>query len=116
LAVYLHITHLYRQAMQFSEMTSPIEKSFSVIEYAKTNSCTSVQRAFRKLFLMDPPPRASTQRRSDNFRNQGCICKKTSSGRDEAARQAEATSIEVQEILCGREVVSYRCRVLRMNP
>jgi hypothetical protein len=45
LAVYLHITYLYRQAPQLSEMTSPIEKSFCVIEYAETNSCTSVQRS-----------------------------------------------------------------------
>jgi hypothetical protein len=41
LAVYLHITYIYRQAPQLSEMTSPIEKSF---EYAKTNTCTSVER------------------------------------------------------------------------
>jgi hypothetical protein len=45
LAVYLHITYLYLQAPQFSEMKSPTEKSFCVIEYEKTNSCTSVQRS-----------------------------------------------------------------------
>jgi hypothetical protein len=44
LAVYLHINYLHLQAPQLSETTSPTEKSFCVIEYAKTNSCTSVQR------------------------------------------------------------------------
>jgi hypothetical protein len=43
LAVYFHITYLYCQALQFSEMSSPIEKSFCVIEYKKTKSYTSVQ-------------------------------------------------------------------------
>jgi hypothetical protein len=45
LAVYLHITYLYFQAPQLSEMTSPREKSFCMIEYTKTNPCTSVQQA-----------------------------------------------------------------------
>jgi hypothetical protein len=66
-----------------------------VIEYTKTNSYTSVQRAFRKRFRTDPPPRASVQRWSDNLENQGCTCKKKSSGRprvsDEAVRQVDAT-------------------------
>jgi hypothetical protein len=43
LAVYLHITYIYSQAAQFSEITSPVEKSFCVIEYTETNPCTSVQ-------------------------------------------------------------------------
>jgi hypothetical protein len=37
LEVYLHITHIYRQAQQFSEMTSPMERNFYMIEYMKTN-------------------------------------------------------------------------------
>lgn len=80
LAVYLHITYLYCQALQFSEMTSPIEKRVCVIEYAKTNSCTSVQRAFRKQFRIDPSPQALIQRWFDNFENEGYICKKQSTG------------------------------------
>jgi hypothetical protein len=44
-AVYLLIIYLFLQAPQFLEMTSPIEKDFYVIEYKKTNACTSVQRA-----------------------------------------------------------------------
>jgi hypothetical protein len=76
-------------------MTSPTEKSFCVIEYTNTNSCTSVQRTFRKRFHTNLPPRASIQRWSDNFENHGCICKKKSSGpprvSDEAIRHMEAT-------------------------
>jgi hypothetical protein len=71
------------------------DRLFCVIEYAKTNSWTSVQRAFRKWFRTDPPPQASIQRWFDNFENRGCICKKKSSDRcrvsDEAVRQVEAT-------------------------
>jgi hypothetical protein len=95
--VYLHITHLYCQAPQFSEMTSPTEKSFCVIEYAKSNSCTNVQQAFRKRFHTNPPPLASIQiqRWFDNFKNQGCTSKKESSGHprvsEEAVWQVEAT-------------------------
>jgi hypothetical protein len=75
--------------------TSPTDKSSCVIEYAKTNSCIRVQLAFRKRFLTNPPPRASIQRCFDKFENQGCMCKKKSSGRprvsDEAVQQVEAT-------------------------
>jgi hypothetical protein len=95
-------------------MASPIEEGFCMIEYAKTNSCTNVQRTFRKRFLTDPPPQASIQRWFDNFGNQRCICKETSNGRprasDEAVGQVEATSIEVQGNLCGRQAVSYKCK------
>jgi hypothetical protein len=58
LTLHLHISCLYQQAPQFSEMASPTEKSFCVTEYTKTNSCTSVQWAFRKPYRKDPPPRA----------------------------------------------------------
>jgi hypothetical protein len=81
LAVYLHSTDLYHQAPKFSAMTSPIEKSLCVIEYAKTNSCTSVQWAFRKRFRTDPHPPSSIQRLFDNFENQGCVWNKKISGR-----------------------------------
>jgi hypothetical protein len=66
-----------------------------VIEYTKTNSCSSAQRTLRKRFRTAPPPRASIHRWSDNAENRGYICKKESSGRprvsDEAVRQVEAT-------------------------
>jgi hypothetical protein len=65
------------------------------MEYAKPNTCTNVQRAFRKQFRTDPLPRASIQTWFDNSEHQECICKKTSSGRrrvsDEAVRQVDAT-------------------------
>jgi hypothetical protein len=45
---------------------------------------------------------------------QGILCKKKSSDRprvsDEDVRQAEATLVEGEGNLCGREAVSYRCR------
>jgi hypothetical protein len=94
-------------------MTSPIEKSFCVIEYAKRNSCTTVQRAFRKRFRTDPAPRASKQRWSDNFETQRYFCKKKSSGShrvsDEAVLQMEATfnrraRKSVREGCCGLQM------------
>jgi hypothetical protein len=88
LAVYLHITYVYRQAPQFSEMTSPTETNFCATEFAKSSSCTSVQLCFRKRFRKDPPPRASMQRWSDNCENQGCICKKETSGRPRVSDEA----------------------------
>jgi hypothetical protein len=86
-AVYLHITYLYRQATQFSEMASPLEKSVFGIEYAKTNSCTNFQRAFRWRFLKDPPLRALMQRWFGNSESQGCICKKGSGGRPHVGKE-----------------------------
>jgi hypothetical protein len=96
LAVYLQITYIYRQVPQLSQMTSPTEKNFCVIEYAKSNSCASVRWAFRKRFHTDPPPRALIQRWFDNSENQGGICKKESSDHphlsEEAVWQVKATS------------------------
>jgi hypothetical protein len=37
-----------------------------VIEYSKTNSCTSVEQAFRKRFGKNPPPPVRINRRLDN--------------------------------------------------
>jgi hypothetical protein len=72
-----------------------MENGFGVVEYMKTNSCTRVQRGFKKRLRTDPPPRSSIQRSSDNFENQGCICKKKNSDRphvsDESVRQVGVT-------------------------
>jgi hypothetical protein len=51
-------------------MLSPIEKSFGLIEYTKTNSCMTAQGTFRKQFHMDLPPQALVQSWFDNFENQ----------------------------------------------
>jgi hypothetical protein len=97
-------------------MASSIEKNFCVIECAKTDPCPSVQRAFRKRFLKDPPPLASMQKWLHNSENQECI----------ARRKAVAVLvwvkrlygrwrplfIEVQGNLCGRKAVSWRRRLL----
>jgi hypothetical protein len=44
--------------------------------------------ACRKQFRMDTPPGGLIQRWSDNFENQGCICKKKSSGRPRVSNKA----------------------------
>jgi hypothetical protein len=69
LVVYPHVAYLYCHALQFSGIVYPIEESFHVTEYTKTNSCTSVQSAFRKRVCKDPPPRAMIQRWFNNLEN-----------------------------------------------
>jgi hypothetical protein len=39
------MTYFYREAPQFLEMASPIEKCFCLIKYAKRNSCTRGERS-----------------------------------------------------------------------
>jgi hypothetical protein len=58
-------------------MGSPIDKKFYVTEFM---TCISGQRAFRKRFNKNPPPRAARQGRVDNSENQGYYCMKKSDG------------------------------------
>ena len=58
-----------------------VEKAFCVLELAKTNSVTLVQRLFRRRYGNPPPTRQSIYDWSNKFQENGCLCKGKSSGR-----------------------------------
>ena len=58
-----------------------VEKAFCVLELAKTNSVTLVQRHFRRRYSKSLPTRQSIYDWSKKFQETGCLCKGKSSGR-----------------------------------
>ena len=65
----------------WSQMTATeVEKAFCVLELAKMNSVTLVQRHFRRRYGKPPPTRQSIYVWSKKFQETGCLCK-GSSGR-----------------------------------
>lgn len=57
------------------------EKAFCVLEFAKTESWTVVQRAFRRKFGKEPPKRKSIVRWHGKFITDGCLCPAKRTGR-----------------------------------
>ena len=57
------------------------EKAFCVLEFAKTESWTVVQRAFRRKFGKKPPERKSIVRWHGKFITDGCLCPAKRTGR-----------------------------------
>lgn len=57
------------------------EKSFCVLEYARTSSVVTVQRRFRAQFNKEPPVYNSIKKWYETFRDEGCICIKRRPGR-----------------------------------
>ena len=58
-----------------------VEKAFCVLELAKMNSVTLVQRYFRRRYGKPPPTRQSIYDWSKKFQESGFLCKGKSSGR-----------------------------------
>ena len=58
-----------------------VEKAFCVLELAKANSVTLVQRLFRIRYGKPPPTRQSIYDWSKRFQETGCLCKGKRSGR-----------------------------------
>lgn len=58
-----------------------VEKAFCVLELAKTNSVTVVQRRFRTKYGKSSPTRQSIYDWYKQFENTGCVCKRKSTGR-----------------------------------
>lgn len=58
-----------------------VEKAYCVLELAKTNSVTVVQRYFRTKYGKPPPTRQSIYDWYERFESSGCVCKKKSTGR-----------------------------------
>ncbi|KAJ6657756.1 hypothetical protein lerEdw1_001943 [Lerista edwardsae] len=61
--------------------TSPQEKAYCVLEYAKTSSVVVVQRHFRTKFFKELPHRHNIIRWMKQFEETGCLCKGKSRGR-----------------------------------
>lgn len=64
-----------------SEMATVQHKVFCVLEFAKSESQVTVQRAFRLKFGIKPPTRKSISRWFTQFQQTGSVCKGKSPGR-----------------------------------
>lgn len=61
--------------------TTPQERSFCVLQFAKLESIVGVQRAFRRQFNKQPPRHKQIYEWHRRFVEDGCICKRKSTGR-----------------------------------
>ena len=50
------------------------QRGWCVLEFHKTNSVVTVQRAFKRKFNVDPPTNRSILKWHRNFIERGCIC------------------------------------------
>ena len=64
-----------------------VEKALCVLELAKTNSVTLVQRHFRRRYGKPPLTRQSIYNWSKKFQETGCLCKGKSSGRPQVSEE-----------------------------
>ncbi|PNF40249.1 hypothetical protein B7P43_G07078 [Cryptotermes secundus] len=71
-------------------MASPQQKAFCVLEFAKTNSVVTVQRAFRRRFGINPPCPKNIRRWFRQFQESGCLCKGKSPGRPRVSEEQVA--------------------------
>lgn len=69
------------------KMAEKQEKSFCVLEYAKCSSVTKVQRAFVRKYGKAAPGHQSILRWFRQFRDTGCLCKGTSTGRPRVSEE-----------------------------
>jgi hypothetical protein len=80
----------HRQRTVKSKMAlTPEQRSWCVLEFAKTNSVVTVQRAFKRRFNVDPPTNKCILKWYGNFIEKGCICdqRKGHSGRPSVSEQ-----------------------------
>jgi hypothetical protein len=68
-------------------MTTPEQKPFCVLQFAKHESVVSVQRAFRRQFQSDPPSANSIRGWYQQFQTKGCLCKGKSAGRPNVSEE-----------------------------
>ena len=69
------------------KMASAQQKAFCVLEFAKTKSVITVQRAFRVKFNCDAPSSKNIRRWSKQFEESGCLCKGKSPGRPRTSEE-----------------------------
>jgi hypothetical protein len=70
------------------KMATPQQRSWCVLQLAKKESVTAVQRAFRSQFHTEPPSRVSIYAWYKKFEHKGCICKDKSPGRPSVSDEA----------------------------
>jgi hypothetical protein len=63
------------------KMATPQQRSWCVLQLAKKESVTAVQRAYRTQFHMEPPSQVSIYAWYKKFEQKGCICKNKSRDR-----------------------------------
>ena len=66
---------------------NPVEKAYCVLEFARTQSATVVQRHFRTRYNKTPPTRQSIYDWYRIFETTGCLCKGKSSGRPRVSEE-----------------------------
>ncbi|PSN57514.1 hypothetical protein C0J52_01620 [Blattella germanica] len=62
-------------------MATSEEKAFCGLQFAKTESVVTVQRAFRTKLGCDPPSDNDFRRWCHQYEDTGCLCKEKSMGR-----------------------------------
>ena len=62
-------------------MATSEQKAFCVLQFARTESVVTVQRAFRSKFHCNPPSDNNIRRWYHQFEDTGCLCKGKSTGR-----------------------------------
>jgi len=75
-----------------------VEKAFCVLELAKTNSITLVQRHFRRRYGKHPPTRQCIYDWSKKFQETGCLSKGKSSGRPPVSE--ETVELDYRIAIC----------------
>jgi hypothetical protein len=100
----------------FDKMAAlPTERSWCMLEFARSNSVVAVQRAFRRQFGRHGPPVSSIRRWYEQFHNRGCICHQ---GKGRAGRPSvtEETVERVHEsfVRSPRKSVSRASRELQV--
>ncbi|RZF32102.1 hypothetical protein LSTR_LSTR003965 [Laodelphax striatellus] len=68
-------------------MATSEQKAFCVLQFAKTESVVTVQRAFRIKFGCDPPSDNNIRRWFHQFEDTGCLCKGKSTGRPRVSEE-----------------------------
>lgn len=68
-------------------MATSEQKAFCVLQFAKTESVVTVQRAFRIKFGCDPPSDNNIRRWFHQFEDTGCLCKRKSTGRPRVSEE-----------------------------
>jgi hypothetical protein len=94
-------------------MATPQQKAFCILQFAKTNTVTTVQRLFRTRFGIDPPARKTIYSWCRQFEDTGCICKGEALVylvyQKRMWAELEKPSSEVRGNRLAEAVVSYSC-------
>ena len=108
------------------------QRSWCVLEFHKTSSVVTVQRAFKLTFIVDPPTNKFILKWHKNFIERGCICdqRKGHSGRPSVSEQVvdriresflrsprKSTRRASRELKVPQSAVSkILCKRLRLRP